>query len=154
MSDIVKKSESAPDWDPFRSMRDWLRWDPFREISPMMGRFEREWNPSFEVRENKEAFLIKADVPGVKKEDLEVTLSGNRLTITGKRDAEHETKGDTLYTYERSYGTFARAFTLPEGIDVNAVKTELRDGVLTLAIPKKPDAQARKIPISAGVTKS
>jgi HSP20 family protein len=100
------------------------------------------------VTENKEAFLFKADVPGVKKEDLEITASGNRVQISGKRDAEKETKSDTLYTYERQYGSFLRSFTLPEGTDLEHAKSELKDGVLTLVIPKLPGAQAKKIPIS------
>jgi HSP20 family protein len=154
MTDIVKKnaSDRLAEWNPLRQMREWLRWDPFREMPPTFSgfpAFERlEWSPTFDVTENKEAFLFKADVPGVKKEDLEITASGNRVQISGKRDAEKETKSDTLYTYERQYGSFLRSFTLPEGTDLEHAKSELKDGVLTLVIPKLPGAQAKKIPIS------
>ncbi|HEY0993950.1 MAG TPA: Hsp20/alpha crystallin family protein [Kofleriaceae bacterium] len=145
-------SERLAEWNPLHQMREWLRWDPFREMAPTFSgfpAFERlEWSPTFDVTENKEAFLFKADVPGVKKEDLEITASGNRVQISGKRDAEKEAKSDTLYTYERQYGSFLRSFTLPEGTDLEHAKSELKDGVLTLVIPKLPGAQAKKIPIS------
>jgi HSP20 family protein len=160
MSNIIKKNENTmAEWNPLRSMRDLLRWDPFREMSPLWDRYEQQlqrdaWLPDFEVRETKDSYVFKADVPGVKKEDIDVSLSGNRLQVTGKREAEKETKEDTFYAYERSYGSFTRAFTLPADIDADHVRTELKDGVLTLTIPKKVEAQAKKIPIGTGSTKS
>ncbi len=159
MTDIVKKNGGhlAPmtEWDPLRSMRDLLRWDPFREMAPMFPTLERaSFNPSFDVTETKDAYMFKADVPGVKKEEIEITTTGNRLQISGKRESEHETKSDTIYTYERQHGSFARAFTLPDGADIEHAKSELKDGVLTLVIPKKPGAQSKKIAITAGTSKS
>lgn len=154
MAEIVKKNGGQlAKWDPIRAMRDMLGWDPFREMTPfasMPGFEPAAFSPSFDITENKDAFLFKADVPGIKKEDLEITTSGNRLQISGKRDNEHETKTDTVYTYERQYGSFCRSFTLPEGADLDSARSELKDGVLTLAVPKKPGAQAKKIAISTG----
>jgi len=154
MSDIVKKtSGSIAQWDPIRAMRDFLRWDPFREMTPLAALSELEpstFSPSFEVTENKDAFLFKADVPGIKKEDIEITTTGNRIQISGKRDHEYEAKHDTVYTYERQYGSFSRGFTLPDAADLEHAKSELKDGVLTLAIPKRPGAQSKKIAISSG----
>lgn len=155
MSEIVKKTNGGllADWNPLRAMREMLRWDPFREMAPMFpsGVLEQlEWNPSFDVTETKDAFVFKADVPGVRKDDLEITTTGNRIQISGKRESEHERKTDTVYTYERQYGSFARSFTLPEGADVDHAKTELRDGVLTLVVPKLAQAQTKRIPIAAG----
>jgi HSP20 family protein len=122
---------------------------------PQLAAFERmEWSPSFDVTETKDAYVFKADVPGVKQEDLEIATTGNRVQISGKRDTEQETKTDTVYTYERQSGSFTRSFTLPEGVDIDLAKSELKEGVLTLTIPKKPGAQAKKIPISASGTKS
>ena len=92
--------------------------------------------------------MFTADLPGMKPEDIEVSLTGNRLAVSGKRESQQEHKEDTYYTYERAYGSFSRAFTLPEGIDTEHLKSELKDGVLTLVVPKKPEAQARKIPIA------
>ena len=155
MSDIVRKNGGPmTEWEPLRAMRDLLRWDPFREMAPMPGLDRMTFTANVDVTENKDAYVFKADVPGIKKEDLEVTTTGNRLQISGKRDSLHETKTDTVYTYERQYGSFARSFTLPEGVDLEHAKSELVDGVLTLVIPKKLAAQAKKIAISAGGTKS
>lgn len=160
MAEIVKKNGgaqqmTAAEWDPFRMMREWLRWDPFREMAPIMPGFERmTFSPSFDVTENTDAFVFKADVPGVRQEDLEITTQGNRIQISGKREHEEEKKTDTVYTYERQYGNFTRSFTLPEGADIDLAKSELKDGVLTLVVPKKPSAQAKKIEISAGKPKS
>lgn len=154
MADLIKKNEASMEWDPLRAMRDLFGWDPFREMAPIFGKVEREWHPTFEVREEKDAYVFVCDVPGVKKEDLEVTLTGNRLTIAGKRIAEEEHKSDRFYTFERSYGSFTRSFTLPDGIDAEHAKSDLKDGVLTLAIPKRPEAQAKKIAIGAAAPKS
>jgi HSP20 family protein len=102
--------------------------------------------PDFEVKETKEGFVFKADVPGVREKDLEITMTGNRLTITGKREAEMAERTDTYYACERSYGSFTRAFTLPEGTDAgDRIRAELNQGVLTLLLPKKPELQPRRI---------
>lgn len=110
--------------------------------------------PSFEIKEAKDAYLFKADVPGVKESDLEVTLTGNRLTVSGKREAEKQEQTDTYYTYERSYGDFTRSFTLPEGVDMNSVHADLKEGVLALSIKKKPEAQPKKIAVQSAAKKS
>jgi HSP20 family protein len=157
MADIVKKNGGAmTDWSPMRAMRDLLRWDPFREMAPFGASHELEaatFSPSFEVTEGKDVYLFKADVPGIAKEDLEITATGNRLRIAGKRDQDIETRSDTVYTYERQYGSFARTFTLPDGADFEHATSQLKDGVLTLAVPKKAAAHSKKIEISTS-TKS
>jgi HSP20 family protein len=141
-------------WDPFRMLRDLAAWDPFREIQPLMPAMPAGFTPSFEVKETKDGFSFKADVPGVKEGDIDVTLSGNRLTITGKREAEREEKSDQFYCYERSYGDFSRAFTLPDGIDASKVNAELKDGVLTVSVAKSAQTQAKKIAIQSPQKKS
>jgi HSP20 family protein len=110
--------------------------------------------PSFEIKETKEAYVFKADVPGIKESDLDVTLTGNRLTVSGKREAEKQEHTDTYYVYERSYGDFARSFTLPEGVDASSVNAELNQGVLTLSIKKTPEAQPKKIAVQSAAKKS
>jgi HSP20 family protein len=157
MTDIAKKNAGTMmEWTPLRAMREMMRWDPFREMAPLFGGgLERlEWNPSFDVTETKDSYVFKADVPGVNKEDLEITTTGNRLQIAGKRETQEEKKTDTVYTYERQYGSFVRSFTLPSGADVEHAKSELKDGVLTLVIPKVAEAQQKKIAIGAGGVKS
>jgi len=106
------------------------------------------FTPDFEVKETKEGFVFKADLPGVKEKDLEITMTGNRLTISGKREADMEEKADTYYACECSYGSFTRAFTLPEGTDGdNHSRAELKEGVLTLLLPKKLEQQPRRIEV-------
>ena len=142
-------------WEqPFRMMRDLMGWDPFREMAPFMPQLPAGFAPSFEIKETKEGFVFKADVPGIKENDLNVTMTGNRLTISGKREAEKQEQTDTYYTYERSYGDFTRAFTLPEGIDTDSVHADLKDGVLTVSIKKTPEAQPKKIAVQGAAKKS
>jgi HSP20 family protein len=138
----------AREWDPFRVMRELMRWDPFTEMTPIAG--EAAFAPAFDVKETKDAFVFKADLPGIQEKDLEVKLTQNRLSISGKREQEKSEKGETFYTYERSYGSFARAFTLPEGVDGDNIKAELKEGVLTLTLPKRPELQPKKIAVKSG----
>ena len=145
-----RPTAASPEWDPFRAMRDMLRWDPFREMAPAFANDAQTYAPAFEVKETNDSFVFKADVPGLEERDVDVSVTGNRLTVTGKREAEKEEKSDTYYTYERSYGSFTRSFTLPDQADVEHVKAELKSGELTVVIPKASAAVARKIPVSAG----
>jgi HSP20 family protein len=160
MANIDVKKESGPqlvrrgEWDPMRWARDLLRWDPFREMTSMPTFEQMGFSPDFEVKETQEGFQFKADLPGVQEKDVEITRTGNRLTIAGKRESEKEEKGDTWYVSERSYGSFTRAFTLPEGIDGDHVRAELKDGVLTVLVPKLPEVQPKKVEISGGQKKS
>jgi HSP20 family protein len=141
-------------WEPSRWFSRMMSWDPFREMTPAFASERMTFDPAFEIKETKDAYLFKADMPGIKETDLDVSVTGNRLTIAGKRDAEKEDKGDTYYTYERSYGSFTRTFTLPEGVDAAGVHANLKDGVLSLSVPKKPEAQPKKIPVGTEAKKS
>jgi HSP20 family protein len=138
--------------DPVQMMRE-LVVDPFRmfQMMPWMRR-DLAWNPTFEVQETDDAFVFKADIPGIRNEDLEITLMGNQLVIEGKREQEQEQGEGQFHTYERSYGSFSRAFSLPESSDVDKITSDLKDGVLTLVVPKKPGSspQRRKIQIGSG----
>ena len=159
MGNIAVKKEngnrpltSAPqDWEPMRVMRSLLHWDPFREMAPFQ-HDERPFAfvPAFEVKETKDGFQFKVDIPGVKEDDLEVTVTGNRLSISGKRDAEHHEQSDTYYAFERTYGSFSRSFTLPEGADSTRTYADMKDGVLTLSIPRRPELAPQKIAVKSG----
>lgn len=140
-------------WDPFRVMRELMNWEPFAEMAPSIPQLS-EFAPSFDVKETPEGYVFKADVPGVKESDLSVTLTGNRLSINGKRESERKESTDTYYTYERSYGDFSRVFTLPEGVDPNGVMADLKDGVLTVSIKKSEQAQAKRIAVKSAAQKS
>ncbi len=135
--------------DPFEAMRELMRWDPFREIAPLT-KGGVAWSPDFEIRETKDSYVFKADLPGAKKEDIDVSLVGNRLRVSGKREEEEETEEDTYYAYERSYGSFTRTFTLPDTADTEHISTNFSNGVLTLVVPKTAESKARKIPIGSG----
>ena len=106
--------------------------------------------PHFDVKETKDAYVISADLPGVKDEDLNVSLNGNLLTISGTREEEHQEAGESYYAMERSHGSFARSFTMPDGVDGDSVTADLKQGVLTVRIPKKPEAQPKRIAIGKG----
>ena len=134
---------------PYRMMRDLLRWDPFREMLPAMYGEQAAFAPAFEVAEHKDRFVFSADLPGVKDKDVDIKLTGNRLTISGKRESEHEDKTDTFYACERSYGTFTRTFTLPsESIDLEHVSANLKDGVLSIVIPKRATQESKQIAVN------
>ncbi len=132
-------------------------WDPFAGLLaeygfPVQRYTERQvepFVPRFEVRETKEALVLKADLPGVKTEDLDVSVQANVLSISGKREQEKTTDDVHLHMVERSYGSFTRSFTLPEGVDSKSLDAELKDGVLTLTLPKIPEAKPQRIQIKA-----
>jgi HSP20 family protein len=135
------------EWDPIRLWKDMLGWEPFRDIAAPLGRVDAVFTPEFEVKETKDAYMVVADLPGVKEVDLEVKVIGTQLMIMGKREATENLENDTFYVFERAYGTFTRTFVLPDGADLEHIVAALKDGVLTLHIPKKPDLMPRKVPI-------
>ncbi len=140
--------------DQVRMLRDLMNWDPFGEMTAFVPQMPAGFAPSFEIKETKDAYLFKADVPGVKESDIDITVTGNRLTVSGKREAEKQEQTDTYYSYERSYGDFTRSFTLPDGVDMNGVHADMKEGVLTLSIKKTPEAQPKKIAIQSAAKKS
>jgi HSP20 family protein len=145
--------------DPFRSMvRDFFRdpfamtpsfdWDlsPLRDLEALVP--ARVFMPDIEVKETKDDYVFQVDVPGVREGDIEVSIAGNRLTITGTRQEEEEREeGAQYHVYERTYGSFSRSFTLPEGVDLEHVKADLRNGVLYVEVPKKAGTGSKQIPI-------
>jgi HSP20 family protein len=161
MVDIIRRKSDSPstpslfdELEPFAGLRQLLRWgnagfDPFRTMIPV---FEASaqlptYMPSFEVKETKDAYVFKADVPGVKDEDLKVTIAGNRLSVSGKRDEEKKTQDETYYCYERNYGSFSRTFTLPDGADVEQIKAEMKSGQLAISVPKKAAQIVKEIKV-------
>ncbi|MFT3765507.1 MAG: Hsp20/alpha crystallin family protein [Minicystis sp.] len=156
MANMTRKGEQqreqslARGWDPLRAVVD-----PFRMIREMMSgdvfggpaAGPDVFAPDIEVKETKDAFVVRADLPGVQERDIDIDITGNRLTLTGKREEEHRDEGDRFFAYERTYGTFTRSLTLPEGVDMDQVKAELKNGVLEIDIPKRAEAHARKVPL-------
>lgn len=111
---------------------------------------ERGWFPLVDVVEQDHAFVATADLPGLKKEDIDISLEDGVLTISGERKFEHETKDDgkNFKRLERAYGRFSRSFTLPQGVDPQKVEAVFADGVLRLTLPKNEVVKPRKISIS------
>ena len=136
----------APAFEPFGLMRNFLRWDPFRDLDFNLD-LQTAFTPSFDIRETPEAYVFEADLPGIKREDLDINLTGNRITITGKREARVKKEGENLFMMERSQGSFTRSFNLPDGVDAGRVNAELKDGVLTLTLAKVPEVQPKRIQI-------
>ena len=146
-----------------------VRWDPFRELEEMSDRLNRmisrpvlprtdgketmvvaDWAPSVDISETDGEYQIKAEIPDVKKEDVKVTLEDGVLTIQGERKHEKEEKGKKYHRIERSYGSFARSFTLPDLVDEEKVKAEFKDGVLNLQLPKSEKAKPKAIEVKVG----
>lgn len=134
---------SLMDWDPFQ---DLLRADPFRNVLAETG---RDIFPALELKETPTAFEFKMDLPGVKESDLDVSLSGNRLSISGKREAESKEENETYHAYERRFGSFSRTVTLPEDIASDKINASMKDGVLNISVQKLPEARPQKITVSA-----
>lgn len=131
--------------DPFSLARSIFGFDPFFDMQ--RGVSKATFAPAFEVKEREDAFVLQADVPGVKESDLDISVNGNVLTVSGSRQAHERKEGETYYLYERNYGSFSRSFTLPDEANLEAIEARLNDGVLHLTIGKKAESKPRKITV-------
>jgi HSP20 family protein len=141
-----------PERAQWRSPFDWF----FDEILPERGWLgSRGSTPSIDMREKDDAFVIDAEMPGVKPEDVDVTLDGRNLIIQGRYGQEQEEDGreGQYLLRERQSGVFARAITLPTDVDADAVQCSFQNGELTLTLPKSAQARSRRIPVSSGSAK-
>ncbi len=109
-----------------------------------------EWAPLVDILEHDKEYLIKAELPEVKNDDIKVTVQDDVLTITGERTLEKEEKGRKYHRVERAYGRFARSFTLPEDADGNIVAAEFKDGVLKVHLPKSERAKPKSVEVKIG----
>jgi HSP20 family protein len=125
-------------------------------MEPMPGLLQDLWRgqerlgtyvPAFDVLESKDAYVFKVDVPGFREQDIDINVTSNRLTISGKREAEQVSESDTYYCSERASGMFTRTFTLPEGINSDQIRADLKDGLLTVNVPKTVEVQPKRITI-------
>jgi HSP20 family protein len=148
-------------------MNQIVQWDPFHELENMHRRLTSlfnpdsrsdrrngkesmivsEWAPVVDITEDEKSFLIKAELPEVKKEDVHVTVENGVLTLTGERKFEKEEKNKKYHRVERGYGTFARSFTLPDNIDANKVNATYKDGLLTVTVAKSETAKPKQIEV-------
>jgi len=154
-------------WNPFRVSHSW---DPFRELEEMQRRwaslFDRqmllseggkeeqfrltEWTPAVDIAEDDKEYTIKAELPGINKEDVKVTVENGVLSISGERKSEKEEKDKKYHRIERTYGSFVRAFTLPEGTAGDKMNAEFKDGVLKLHLPKDETAKPKTVEVKIG----
>jgi len=140
-----------------------VKWDPWREMEDMFDRYTRavggprgggqevvatgDWSPRVDISETDDSFVIKAEVPDVKKDDVKVTVDNGILTVSGERKQEKEEKGKKFHRVERYYGSFARSFTLPDNVDETKVKATFKDGMLTLTLPKTEEPKPKAIEV-------
>lgn len=135
-------------WEPFREVEEM-----FRHYSPLFSRTLRrngegsEWTPLADISETDKEYVIKAELPEVKKEDVKVTLDGGVITISGERRHEKEHKDENEIRVESFYGTFSRSFSLPDHIDPKGIRAESKDGVLRVRIPKTQVAATSPVAI-------
>lgn len=108
------------------------------------------WVPAVDVFEEADSIRITAEVPGVKPEDIEISVEGNLLTIRGTKEQEAEERTERVHRYERMYGVFERTFTLPASVDPQSIKASYDNGVLTVVLPKSEKAKPRRIEVSGG----
>ncbi|MDR4503747.1 MAG: Hsp20/alpha crystallin family protein [Candidatus Scalindua sp.] len=138
-----------------------VKWDPWQEIEDMFDRYSRavgmprggnqelaptsDWAPRVDIAETDKEFVIKAEIPEVKKEDVKVTVDNGVLSIRGERKQEKEEKGKKFHRVERRYGSFARSFTLPGNVDTTKIKASFKDGMLNLQIQKTEEVKSKAI---------
>jgi HSP20 family protein len=109
----------------------------------------RAWGPALDVAETPESFVVKAEVPGIDPKEIDISVTGNTLTLKGEKQEEKEEKGKNWRRVERSYGSFHRSVTLPVAIKAEKIEAESKDGVLTITLPKSVEALPKKIAVKA-----
>lgn len=118
---------------------------PYFEDESTLG---SRWTPSTDIRETDDTYEVSAELPGMTKDDVNVTLENNVLTLSGERRFDDSTKKDDYHRIERRYGSFFRSFTLPNRVDTDKVKATFTDGVLHLSVPKTEEVKPRRIAIN------
>ena len=140
-------------YDPFRDLRN-LQEEVNRLFSSNLSRtFGDEgiargaWNPSVDIYENKDQIVLEAELPGMNREDFDVTIENNVITVRGERRFEKKDESDSYHRVERSYGSFTRSFTLPQTVSAEGAMAEYKNGVLRVTLPKREEVKARRIDV-------
>jgi len=142
------------------------RWKPFRDVVSVQDEMNRlfedifghrparvhctngDWNPSVDVIEDQDSVVVKAEMPGMKKDDVKISVQDNVLTLKGEKKQEKEEKEADCHRIERSYGSFCRSFQLPTAVRTDKIKASYKDGVLSITLPKTEEVKPKEIPIS------
>jgi HSP20 family protein len=146
-----------------------IRWEPARELNTIQSEMNRlfntlfdsptagngvstarRWIPAMDLVEVENEYVLRADLPGLSEQDVNIELQDNVLTISGERKHEHEESKEGYYRVERSSGSFSRTLTLPEGVDPEAIKASFDKGVLEVRVPKPEERKPRKVAIAVG----
>ncbi len=145
-----------------------IRWEPLRELSSLQSEMNRlfstvvdnpgatagaplrRWIPAMDLVEGPDEFVLRADLPGMKQEDVSIEFEDNVLTVSGERKSQHEERGEGFHRVERAFGSFSRTLTLPKGIDPEGIHAGFKDGVLEVRIPKPEERKPRRISIGVG----
>ncbi|MFW6123249.1 MAG: Hsp20/alpha crystallin family protein [Thermodesulfobacteriota bacterium] len=146
---------------------DLIQWKPFREVSRLRNEMDRLWDeyfgagrrglqpleeawlPAVDVSESEDKITVKAEIPGLEAKDIDISMSGDTLTIKGEKKSEKEEKEENYHVVERSYGSFRRAMKLPALVDADQVEATYKNGVLTVVLPKKEEVKPKAIEIKA-----
>ena len=154
-----RETRSVTRRDPFEELDIFSGWNPFRELGLAPGRWTRLFGepgslatrgrlaPSVDIAEDDDRYVVTAELPGSKKEDITVEMKDQVLTIRGEKRNEREEKKEHSRWVERSYGSFSRSFALPANADADRIKAEFREGVLTVEVPKAEEVKPRAISI-------
>ena len=143
-----------------------IKYDPFRELKSLQDEMNRifntnfpsafshediasgGWSPSVDIFENETEIVLEAELPGMKREDFDVSIENNVITLRGERKFEKNEEGENYHRVERAYGTFTRSFSLPRGVSAEATTADFNNGVLRVTLPKREEAKARKIEVT------
>lgn len=131
---------------PFRKEMDRL-WNRFLGETPFARTFTEMWSPSVDISETKDDFVVKAELPGLEAKDVNVSISGDVLTIKGEKKAEEEEKDEHYHCVERYAGSFQRVFQLPSGVKADKIEANFDKGVLKVTLPKVEEAQKKEIEV-------
>lgn len=150
-----KPERGLTPWQPYREMEELgRRFEDFfgRPFLPAAWRHfpseEMVWTPAIDVIEKEDKFVVKVELPGIKEEDVEVSVAGDMLTISGEKEAESEVKEKGYYYSESSYGSFSRSVTMPSTVDAGKIEANYDKGVLEITLPKTPEVKSKKIKVA------
>ena len=141
----------SPTWDPFRGLGELEKYFGRPAITGNGGAKEAmtvaQWAPAVDITEDDKEYLVKAELPELKMEEVKVTVENGELTISGERKFEKEEKNKKYHRVERSYGSFVRSFTLPEAVGADKVNAEFKDGLLTIHLPKDEKVKPKSVDV-------
>jgi len=153
--EMWRPRRSLQHWRPFANLDEWeQRLDDMfgpshTPFSGLRGPWhEMEWTPSIEVFDRDDKLVVKAELPGMNEDDIDVSVEDNTLTIKGERKAENEVKEEEYYRCERFYGSFFRAIPLPSRVDAEGIEANYEDGILEITFPKVGEEKSKKIKVS------